>query len=345
MAAALGIAALVVSYDGGVKTAVAQEAGDVDLDALRKRFREGMTLESKQAWQEALTVFEEVAKKKMSPHVRFHIALCNEHLGRLKTARVGYQEALKLAQAEPENAKEVLDSAPARLADLEQQIPVLVLKVADAGAAELVVDGDNIGLIDKRSELLVDPGPHEISVVEGGRTTPLRKVTVLAGERLEIVVPARATEDVAGPKPDPIGSKPEGPVHSETTPGNKIPSFVVGAVGIAGLVGSGVMIGLRQASISEVRDGCSGTDTGCDPALKDVAERGQQYEYAAWGLGIGGLACVGAATALFFTIGQDKTSAAATGGPSTTTRSNRNVELAFSVGPTGVTLAGAFFGP
>lgn len=309
----------------------APEASEPDLETLRKRFKEGIDLESKQKWAEALAIFEEVAKAKTSPHVRFHVALCHENLGRLREAKAGFEEALKLAEADRDNAKEVLDSAPGRLAELEAKIPVLVLEVSEGGEAEVSVGGLDLGKIKGRAQTTLDPGSHEVVVKEQGKARKLRTISVAAGERLEIRVPAAA-------KPEAVITPPTPPETTTTVvPGTKVPFFVVGAVGIASLAGAGVMLGLRQASIDEVRDSCAGDDAGCDPALLEVAERGQRYENAAWGLGAAGVACLGVATVLFFTVGQDEVV--------TTTKKPVSGRLRLGVGPTGLTLSGTFVGP
>jgi hypothetical protein len=308
-----------------------EDGSEVDLDTLRKRFKEGIELESKQKWAEALTVFEEVAKAKSSPQVRFHVALCHENLNRLREAKTGFEQALKLAEADPDSAKDVLDSAPGRIAALEARIPVLVIEVSDGGEAVVAVGALELGTIKARAQTTLDPGAHDVTVKEGGKTRKLRTISVAEGERLEIKVPAapKAAPEVVAPPP------PE--TTTTVIAGTKVPFFAVGAVGLASLAGAGVMIGLRQAAIGEVRDSCGGDDTGCDPALVEVAERGQRYEHAAWGLGAAGLACLGAATVLFFTVGQDEVV--------TTTKKPAAARVRLGVGPSGLSISGTFTGP
>src|SRR5262249_8394659 len=68
----------------GASTALlASPAGaDGGLERLRQVFNEGRQLEEKDHWAEALDKFKEVATTKMTPQVRFHIALCEEKLGK-----------------------------------------------------------------------------------------------------------------------------------------------------------------------------------------------------------------------------------------------------------------------
>src|SRR5262249_47147754 len=67
----------------------AQKAGvpsKVDLEKAKKAFFEGIAFEEQKKWDEALKRFEAVAKVRMTPQVRFHIALCKENLGMLVEA-------------------------------------------------------------------------------------------------------------------------------------------------------------------------------------------------------------------------------------------------------------------
>lgn len=310
----------------GVGVAWAQEQDELEL--LRRRFREGMALEEQGKWAEALAAFLEVAEKKQSAQVLFHVALCQEQLKQLVLARKGYADALKLAEQDPQGAKEVLDAVPNRVASLDARIPRLVLLVSEQGQAEVQIDDQPATLVNRRATLSVDPGQHRIALSQRGETKPFRTITLAEGEQMEITIPARVVEDPGPPEPKP--AKDPAPEPS-TTPGTKVPFFVVGGVGLASLVASGVMVGLRQASISEVRDACSDGDTGCDPSVQEVAERGQAYERAAWGLGIAGVACLGAATVLYFTVGQDSPATPA-----------QKTGVSLRISPFGLALAGAF---
>lgn len=307
---------------------------DVDLEALRRRFRDAMNLESKEDWRGALAIFEDIARQKQSPQVRFHVALCQEKLGQLQAAQAGFQEALDLAASDPDNAQDVLDSAPGRITAIADRIPRLVLKIAEGGSADVLLDGVSIGVVDSQRRLSVDPGSHEVAVRENGAIRRVQTFSMAERESLEITVPAH---DVPASKADPEPViVPDDPIPDSTS-GTKVPFFLVGGIGIASLVGAGVMVGLRQSAIGEVRDSCSGEDIGCDPALREVAERGERYELAAWGLGAAGVACLGVATVLYFTVGQDSAPAAA---GASKTRSATTLRIA--VEPTGVRLLGSF---
>lgn len=335
------LAALLVV--ASVSTSAVVRAGDPDpaLEALRKRFREGIALEEKGQWPQARAVFKEIAEQKMSAQVRFHLALCDARTQKLKSAREGFEEALRLAKADPDAARDVLDNAPGLLAEVEERLPRLVLVGAADRPTGVVIDGEDAGTVRGKLEVALDPGKHTIALSRGGRDAkPFRTISVAERERLEIELPKEEARDDEGPAEPPPPPPPKPEPDTSAHKGTLVPFFVVGSVGIASLVGSGVMFGLRQSSIGEVRDSCTGTDpdTGCDPALQDVADRGRRFEIAAWSLAGVGVAALGTATILYFTVGRDGSSATANKGG--TVRTVPHVVIGSTA--TGLFVRGAF---
>jgi hypothetical protein len=289
---------------------------------LKARFKEALVLENEGKWDEALGLFIAIAEKRRSPQVVFHIGLCQEQTGRLKSAEDSFEEAISLASADPK-ATDVLENAPPRLEALKGRVPRIVL-VTNGDARTVIIDGKQLPPVVDETEIGVDPGKHEIRTrEEDGEETSIRTVDVREGQTIRVDVSKKRA--VKPPPPPP----PESDTRVE--PGNLVPGFVVGGIGVAALVASGVFIGLRQAAIGEVRDGCTDGDTGCDPSLKDVAARGQTYEYVAIGTGAAGLAAVGVGITLVLTIGQDRT---------VTTKPVKQARMVLS--PTGLRFTGTF---
>src|ERR1700750_421558 len=77
-----------------------------DLKAARDLFIAAEKDEDAQRWADALDKLERVAAVKRTSGVRYHTALCEEHLGRLRAALEDYKGAA--AQARDENATDVL---------------------------------------------------------------------------------------------------------------------------------------------------------------------------------------------------------------------------------------------
>src|SRR5690606_28697159 len=70
-----------------------------ELSEARAAFQRGIELEQAKNWAGALKQFREVGQVKMTPQVRYHIALCEENLGKLVAALGGYELALADAES------------------------------------------------------------------------------------------------------------------------------------------------------------------------------------------------------------------------------------------------------
>ncbi len=118
--------------------------GQSNAGQAREIFRAGLALEAAGDWAGALVKFRQVAEDRPTPQVRFHIARCQEFLGRWTEALGTYR--LALGEAEALQVEEVLQEGNrARLA-LEERIPKLTLVRGEgAEAAVLFVDGVEMG--------------------------------------------------------------------------------------------------------------------------------------------------------------------------------------------------------
>ncbi len=81
-------------------TVPAHDAPDKEeLSRARARFQQATELEQAGNWAAALQQFREVGQVRMTPQVRYHIALCEEKLGKLVAALGGYELALSEADS------------------------------------------------------------------------------------------------------------------------------------------------------------------------------------------------------------------------------------------------------
>ncbi|WP_437992513.1 tetratricopeptide repeat protein [Sorangium sp. So ce145] len=129
--------------------------------ALRLQFAQGLTLEIAGRWADALDRFEAIARRRPTANVTYHIGLCHERLGRLRTAERTYHNARAIADADANARKAsqgVLAEIDARLEDLEGRMPRIVLNLAGAtDGVTLLLDG----VVTQPSRAIrVDPGPH-----------------------------------------------------------------------------------------------------------------------------------------------------------------------------------------
>ncbi|WP_438034987.1 tetratricopeptide repeat protein [Sorangium sp. So ce204] len=135
--------------------------------ALRLQFAQGLTLEIAGRWADALDRFEAIARRRPTANVTYHIGLCHERLGRLRTAERTYHNARAIAGAgagagADANARKaspgVLAEIDARLEDLEGRMPRIVLNLAGAtDGVTLLLDGE---VAQPSRAIRVDPGPH-----------------------------------------------------------------------------------------------------------------------------------------------------------------------------------------
>ena len=271
---------------GAPSVATAQEGpAETELEAARRHYRDGLSLEAAGDWALALKKFEVVARVRLTPQVRFHIASNKEKLGRLTEAlgdyRLAEYEATDVSDAELAEIREARES-------LERRIPRLQL-TAGSGieGATISLDGVEIGRDRLGEALPVDPGSHRVSVrfEDGSSATYAVQVMESHTEAVEIrgPEPVRAAPPKMRPPPSPIVVRDSG----ESTlwwP------WVSGGIGVAGLATGGVMLYLRQDAINSLESNCSATT--CPEQYKSTSDSGKVYSIlapVAFGVGVAGV--------------------------------------------------------
>src|SRR5258706_15123609 len=95
------------------------------VQAARELFQEAERDEDAKRWAEALEKLRRVAAVRLTPGVRYHIALCEENLGQLVAALADY--TLAENQARAENAQDVLRLVGKKLESLRARVPRLTI--------------------------------------------------------------------------------------------------------------------------------------------------------------------------------------------------------------------------
>lgn len=305
--------------------AFAQDAAE--LKRARALFQQATELEQAGNWTAALQAFREVGQVRMTPQVRFHIAVCEENLGRLVAALGGYELALADAdKVNPDFKAEV----EANVTKLRARIPKLVIeRGAGASAAAIELDGVAVGDSSVGVEVPLDPGPHAVTAKAPNRKPFETSVILKEREttRVEIVLeelPPELLRAGSAPLPD--------------KPPSKVVPLVIGGVGVASLIGTGVLFGLRQSTLSELEDACP-TRKNCDPGKASRYDDLKFYHYGSMvTLGVG-VAAVGTAGALLFF--QRRKKEPPTDAPAAQLELVPSVPLSASA-PLGATLQGTF---
>jgi hypothetical protein len=264
-----------------------------ELKKARSQFQRGIELEQASNWSEALQQFREVGAVRMTPQVRFHIAYCEEGLGRLVTALGGYELAQNEADQVGPDFKAEVENA---VTSLRARIPKLFIeRGAGADAAAVQLDGVDLGASSDGVEVPLDPGPHAVTATAPGYIN--FNATVELKER-EVTRVTLDLEPEPTPPPDQQGQKVV--VIKEQAPVNRTIPYVVGGVGVAALVGTGVFFALRQATQAELNRDCP-VHSQCPESNKPTYNRLKTYNVLTIVTGVVGVACVGTAAALILT--------------------------------------------
>lgn len=266
--------------------ALAQDAGE--LKKARAQFQQATELEQAGNWTAALQAFREVGQVRMTPQVRFHIALCEENLGRLVAALGGYELALGDADKVGPDFKAEVEQ---NIAQLRARIPKLVIeRGSGAAAASIELDGVALGDSSIGVEVPLDPGPHSVTAHAPNHRAFSENIALKAGEKASVTV------ELAEVASDPL---PRFEVKPAERPPRRVVPFVVGGVGVASLIGSGVLFGLRQSALSDLRAGCGADGKHCPQSLQSRYDDLKFYHYGAEvTLGVG-IAALAAGAALF----------------------------------------------
>jgi hypothetical protein len=279
---------LVCALLGSQAPALAQDASE--LKKARAQFQQATELEQAGNWTAALQAFREVGQVRMTPQVRFHIAVCEEKLGRLVAALGGYELALADADKVGSDFKAEVEE---NVTKLRARIPKLVIeRGAGANAAAIELDGVAVGDSSVGVEVPLDPGPHAVTAKAPNRKPFEASVTLKEEDTTHLEV---KLEEI----PQESFSTGSGAPPPEKPPSKVVP-FVIGGVGVASLIGSGVLFGLRQKTLSDLEDACGPDGKHCPQSKQSSYDDLKFYHYGAEvTLGVG-IAALGTAGALLF---------------------------------------------
>lgn len=268
--------------------ASAQSAAEVA--KARTLFKEGLSLEAAGDWAGALQKFQDVAKVKTTPQVRYHIARCKEHLGRMNEALGEYRIAEY--EAEQAKAKELPEITKAR-EELEGRIPKLTIRRGEgAESAKIQVDGVDFGETQIGKQVTIDPGSHKI-VARIGSAEFEETVTLAEGEskEVELVPPEDFGKGAAKTKPIEKEPEPEpAPIVKVDEVGPGALPWIIGGVGLVSLGAGGYFLVQRNKAEDDLKTNCR--DDVCPAAKQSVGDDGKRYALltnVAFGVGVVGL--------------------------------------------------------
>ncbi|HXN33674.1 MAG TPA: hypothetical protein VN894_17515, partial [Polyangiaceae bacterium] len=146
---------------GALATATSHAAPADPIERARALFAQAESDEDAERWSEAIEKLRVVAQVKFTAGVRYHIALCEEHLGQLARALGDYRDAED--QARLENAQDVLRIVGKQVSALDPRVPRLTIRVVPpVPAVSLKLDGKPLDQGPTHAASPVDPGVHYV---------------------------------------------------------------------------------------------------------------------------------------------------------------------------------------
>jgi hypothetical protein len=275
---------------------------DGQLNAARELFLAAEKDEDAQRWSDALDKLTRVAAVKLTSGVRYHTALCEEHLGRLVAALHDYKAAAD--QAHAESAADVLRLVDKRLADATDRLPRLVVVLVPAlPDATLSVDG--VPILSGTSVAL-DPGSHRVEARAAGRVPTETTVSVLERDSTSIEVRLEPLPAPAAPTPAFTPAQEGGAVGTRAeAPRDRTLALVATAgtlVLAAGGIGAYVMASTEHSdAVSSCAQVVSPRTDACDSQRNTV----RAWDWIAIGAWAGAIATGALATVSFIRLHHD----------------------------------------
>ena len=162
---------------GALATATSHAAPADPIERARALFAQAESDEDAERWSEAIEKLRVVAQVKFTAGVRYHIALCEEHLGQLARALGDYRDAED--QARLENAQDVLRIVGKQVSALDPRVPRLTIRVVPpVPAVSLKLDGKPLDQGPTHAASPVDPGVHYVEATAPNRTPSAAAVTL-----------------------------------------------------------------------------------------------------------------------------------------------------------------------
>jgi len=277
---ALGIALAPASLAQGVKP---EQATAAQKESARAAFTAGMEAYNDKRFEEALAAFQKSYGEVASPNSHLMVARTLRSVGRVAEAYDEFQAVIDEAEAAAKDDKKYQQSADAAHADLtalEEEIGRVKVVGGDKVARDVELSVGGQVVEHKRWSRPVPVKPGTVIVQLEGQ--PPKEVEVTAGATVEVDI--TPTRPKASEKPEPVKTKYEGPDRMTV-------GFIVGGVGVAGLVVYTVFGALALATYEDIDDQCF--DKRCPDRLSEDADKGRVYTglaNAGFAIGIIGLA-------------------------------------------------------
>ena len=218
---------------------------------------------------------------------RANLGTCEERRGRVAAAWEAFKSALAILR--PGDARAPIIQA--RIDALRPRLPRLVLNLEAGASADTTVSvgGAVVGATGTWGIALpFDPGPHKLVVTATGKPSRVVDVVLVEGETKDVMVGwGAAPGPVYGSATPDLGGR---ATSVPVTSGPGAGPWIVGGIGVAGLVvgiATGVVV-LQKHAVAEA--GCSSVTKTCTPAAKAASDSGRPLgPVVTTGLVVGGV--------------------------------------------------------
>lgn len=310
--------------------ALSRPAAAQDVAAAETLFNHGVAEMEARNFKVACAEIAESHRLDPRPGTLYTLAQCEVRWDHVATAMTHLGDYLalyeRLTPDQKTRQRERPKVAQAQRDKLSLEVPELTLVLPPEAPAGTVVKRDDtvvapaaLGL-----GLPLDPGEHVVSTLAPGGEIWKQQFTIVKGERKRLVLEAKAAPRIEAAAAASTPAK--APAVAEAVKGpstRRVAAYVIGSVGVAGLVAGGVMGGLALGKKAIIAENCG---PGVDPKNPGDATRCREPGLAAAAavkpLGLGstigfaaGLAGVGTAIVLILTEPRKATPATGARGP------------------------------
>ena len=191
------------------------------------------------------------------------LSRCEEGQGRVATALRRERAGLKLLRPTDKNYEARAAVAKKRIEELQARVPRLVFTWPKGQTVTVKIDNEPLDAGTGSFE--VDAGAHEIVVSAVGHAPRRTSHTVAEREKLPIELMVGPPLTARKPSPEAVQSEPAGGDDQ------RIAAYVVGGVGILGVVGFAITGGLVLDKMNTVADECVEGVDGADGICRTQA--------------------------------------------------------------------------
>lgn len=255
-------------------------------------FKEGQELMKAQRFADACPKFEDSQKLDAQLGTVLNLAFCREKLGSTWLSWLAYRDAE--LRADSVGKKDRADFARQHLADLEKNLPKLVLDCGPDKVDLVTVEERTVPGATNGQPFTAEPGRRTFKFEKAGKKPGATELVVQERSRNAQHVACPALEDLPAPTPAPVtpqeGDKPPEPAPP---PPSHTAAYVSFGVGAAGLVVGTVFGALTLSEKADADKLCNAQTKVCSGNGKSMIDTANTYSWVSnvgFGVGIVGVA-------------------------------------------------------